>query len=178
MSHKEDFHQFSVFQFALIRKLRPWNAEDPQNLTKDLNCFEQNSNSRLTVYRPKCNSLGRVPLTSTTVSFALFLIFGRLAIGNGFQEWQQYLYYSKTFFVIKKCFWTKLQIWYDCVSATMQQLGPSCLTTTILWVLPSSQLLADGRLTSVFVGGKLQDRFLTISCIHIDMLAWWNRALS
>ena len=38
-------------------------------------------------------------------------------------------------------------------------------------VLPSSQLLADGRLTSVFVGGKLQDRFLTISCIHIDMLA-------
>ena len=65
-----------------------------------------------------------------------------------------------------------------CVSATMQQLGPSCLTTTLLWVLPSSQLLADGRLTSVFVGGKLQDRFLTISCIHIDMLAWWNRALS
>ena len=71
----------------------------------------------------------KLPLTTTIVSFALFLIFGRLAIGIGFKEWQQYLYCEKTWIVIKKI-WTKLQTWYDCVSATMQQLGPNCLTVS------------------------------------------------
>ena len=112
-----------MFQFALIRKLSPWNAEDPQNLTKDLNCFEQNSNSRLTVYRPPCNSLGQVASDYWYCEFCPLLNFWVSRVTT-------IPLLCENLICNKKKIWTKLQIWYDCVSATMQQLGPDCLTTT------------------------------------------------